>query len=69
MNPDFGELSIISDGNTIKAMAGVNFLKLVCDFDEFPDNPNQSIEIVTNGKVLKEGSKWYIKERIKIKFV
>lgn len=71
MNPDFGELSIISDGNAIKrAMAGVNsFLKSVCDFDEFPDNPNQSIEIVTNGKVLKEGSKWYIKERIKIKFV
>ena len=71
MNPDFGELSIISDGNAIKrAMAGVNsFLKSVCDFDEFPDNPNQSIEIVTNGKVLKEDSKWYIKEKIKIKFV
>lgn len=71
LNPGFGELSIVSDGNAIKrAMAGVNtFLKSVCDFDEFPDNPNQSIEVLTSGKVIKENGKWFIKEKIKIKFV
>ena len=51
-------------------MAGINsFLKSVCEITEYPDNPNQTIEILEKGKVKKENGKWVIKEKIKIKFI
>lgn len=70
-NPDNGEVSIIPENTAIKrAMAGINsFLRIICDFSEFPDDPSQSIEIISPGKVVREINKWVIKEKIKIKFI
>lgn len=70
-NPDYGEVSIIPENNALKrAMAGINsFLKIICEFDEFPDDPTQSIEIISTGKVIRENNKWVLREKIKIKFI
>ena len=70
-NPDFGEISIIDDPNArSRAKAGLNsFLKSICEFSEFPDNPDQIIEVLKPGIVKKEGSKWVITEKINIQFV
>jgi hypothetical protein len=70
-NPDFGEISIIDDPNArSRAKAGLNsFLKSICDFSEFPDNPDQNIEVLKPGIVKKEGNKWVITEKINIQFV
>lgn len=72
-NPDFGEISLIEDIPAKKrAMMGINsFLKTVCEFDEFPDDVNQSILVLNTGRVEKdkETSKWLIKQKIKIQFV
>ena len=72
-NPDFGEITLIEDVSANKrAMAGINsFLKTVCEFDEFPDDVNQSIEVLNTGRVEKdkETGKWLIKQKIKIQFV
>lgn len=72
-NTDHGEISIIPDSSSNRrAMAGINgFLKSVCEFDEYPDNVNQSIEVLENGKVEKdtERGRWLIKQKIKIEFV
>jgi hypothetical protein len=72
-NPDFGEIIIIEDSSANKrAMAGMNtFLKSVCEFEEFPDNVNQSIHVIEAGHVAKENEtgKWTVTKRIKIEFV
>lgn len=72
-NPDFGEITLIDDTSANKrAMAGLNaFLKSVCEFEEFPDNVNQSIQVIEAGSVTKEKEtgKWKITKKIKIEFV
>lgn len=72
-NPDFGEITIIDDASANKrAMAGLNaFLKSVCEFEEFPDNVNQSIHVLESGNVAKEKEtgKWRVTKKIKIEFV
>jgi len=53
-------------------MAGINgFLKSVCEFEEFPDDANQNVEVLNAGRVEKdkETGKWLIKQKIKIEFV
>lgn len=72
-NPDFGEINLIDDASANKrAMAGINgFLKSVCEFAEFPDNANQTIQVLESGSVAKEkeSGRWLIKKKIKIEFV
>ncbi|WP_428656026.1 hypothetical protein [Runella sp.] len=72
-NPDFGEIILIDDASANKrAMAGLNaFLKSVCEFDEYPDNVSQSIQVIEPGSIAKEKEtgRWVITQKIKIKFV
>jgi hypothetical protein len=69
-NPDFGELSIIDDVQVHKrALAAINsYVKIVCEFDEFPDNTHQSIRTINQGKVQKTNNLWSITEKIKVEF-
>lgn len=72
-NPDFGEITLINETSTNKrAMAGLNaFLQSVCEFTEFPENPNQTIKVIEAGSVAKDkdSGRWIVNKKIKIEFI
>lgn len=69
-SPNVGVLEIINNSNVHKrALAAYQgFLNPVCSYEEFPE-PNQEIKILEPGKVVKNGDKWVVTEKIKIQFV
>lgn len=70
-NVDVGNIVIIPEKYAIqRAVSGLNtFLKAICEFSEFPDNPEQSIEVLIPGKIKRENNSWVITKKMQIKFI
>lgn len=65
-----GDLFVLEDADFTKALnSPAQFLEKACSFENAYSNTAVGVENIINGYAVLEGEDWFVKEKIKIKFI